>query len=588
MSLPLAAGDLVAGKYRIVRVIGQGAMGVVLGADDLQLPRQVAIKVMLPTAQPAAAERFAREARVSVQIDSEHIPRVFDVGALPSGDPYIVMELLHGCDLEQYRRTTRKLPIPEATDYVLQTCEALAAAHKLGLVHRDIKPANLFRVERPDGAPVIKVLDFGISKVNVMAGVAPRALTATAEVLGSPLYMSPEQLTDARKVDARADIWSLGVVLHDLLTGTTPFTSANLARLCGAILRDDPWPIRAVRHDAPQALEAVVLRCLAKQPADRYANVAEVALALAPYVPARARPLVDRVVDICAAAGWSPPLAHRPTAAMALPEAELGAAPGAASVEPMGSAPTVLAPTVLATVVPAAASRAPAAAGRRGLVLGAIALGALAVVGLVVVGVVLSQGGEPSGTSRPRATPSSTRSTATAAPSWPATTSSLARPSSSRPEAPPNGPPLSLVFNDAPAVMAKLRQARGGAAPRAILLAFRERDAELRVQSVEDATRFVRYRFQDGQLSLPEELSPPEGQPDAQRVQRESFPTDTIEWDKIPVMVRDMLEHVARTGEKITELALARPPDGAPQWSVKTTGASKGLYDQHGQRLAPR
>src|SRR6266542_4042743 len=184
MSAPVSEGDLLAGKYRVERVLGGGGMGVVVAAHHLQLARRVALKFLLPEAcsQPGSVERFLREARSAAQIGSEHVARVSDVGTLETGAPYMVMEYLKGDDLSQVLKTRGRLPLQEALDYVLQACEAVAEAHAIGIVHRDLKPANLFLTQRADGSPLVKVLDFGISKATVVGDMAGAAVTATAAV----------------------------------------------------------------------------------------------------------------------------------------------------------------------------------------------------------------------------------------------------------------------------------------------------------------------------------------------------------------------------------------------------------------------
>ena len=212
-------GEILAGKYRVERLLGSGGMGMVVAAHHLDLDEKVALKLLLPGAatNPMLVARFVREARAAAKIKSEHVARVTDVGQLEDGSPYMVMEHLEGSDLAAYLTRTGPLPVAEAVDFVLQACEALAEAHGLGIVHRDLKPANLFCVQRVDDQRSIKVLDFGISKISV--DTASQSLTQTSALMGSPLYMSPEQMQSARTVDARADIWSLGVILFELLAG---------------------------------------------------------------------------------------------------------------------------------------------------------------------------------------------------------------------------------------------------------------------------------------------------------------------------------------------------------------------------------
>jgi serine/threonine-protein kinase len=282
-----AVGDVVAGKYRVDRIIGVGGMGVVVAATHLQIHEKYAIKVLLPKLAKDAetVERFLREARAAVRIKSEHIARVTDVGRGDGGAPYIVMEYLEGRDLGDLLAEHGPLPVTDAIEYVLQACEGIAEAHALGIVHRDLKPSNLFLTRRSDGVPFVKVLDFGISKSSSeqLGGPESPVLTDTKAVFGSPAYMSPEQIRSAKSVDVRSDVWTLGVVLHELLTGRTPFVAETVGGLLSAIAADEPERLSALRPDASPDLEAVILRCLAKKPAERFASVAELAGALAEW-----------------------------------------------------------------------------------------------------------------------------------------------------------------------------------------------------------------------------------------------------------------------------------------------------------------
>jgi serine/threonine protein kinase len=272
-------GNLVGGKYLVEGNLGEGGLAVVVKARHVQLEQSVAIKYLKPLAlsQPGVVDRFLREARLAARIKSEHAVKVHDVGTLPSGIPYMVMELLEGRDLGQLL-AEGPLTIPVAIDYLLQATEALAEAHAAGIVHRDLKPDNLFLADRP-GSPVVKVLDFGISKAasKKSDGRRDKIVTQVNDRFGTPVFMSPEQLESSANVDARADIWALGVVLYELVTGKLPFEGDELPQLCTSILTKPPIPVRSVLPSAPPELEAILGRCLEKDREKRYRNVAEFA-----------------------------------------------------------------------------------------------------------------------------------------------------------------------------------------------------------------------------------------------------------------------------------------------------------------------
>jgi eukaryotic-like serine/threonine-protein kinase len=305
--LPVREGQVFAGKFRVERFIGDGAMGLVVEATHLGLDERVALKFLRREAlsQPEIVARFAREARASVKIKSDHVAKVFDVGAAEDGTPFIVMELLSGSDLCALLEVQKRLDVPEAADYMIQACEGIAEAHARGIIHRDIKPGNLFLARGAGALKQIKVLDFGISKAALGVGPLDVDLTSlhTTQIMGSPHYMSPEQLRSTRDVDARADIWSLGVVLFELLTGDMPFTATEVTSLIAQILHEPHQRLTALRPDVPAALESVIDRCLAKDPALRFQSAADVAVALLPFAPKRARASVERAVDIARSAG---------------------------------------------------------------------------------------------------------------------------------------------------------------------------------------------------------------------------------------------------------------------------------------------
>lgn len=288
-------GDTIADKYVVERLLGVGGMGAVLAARHVELDERVAIKMLLPTVKPEGdpVTRFIREAKAAIKIRNEHVVRVLDVARLPDGSPYIVMEYLEGTDLSRLTEEVGPLPVEDAVEYVVQACEAIAAAHALGIVHRDLKPANLFLTRTGDGRPCVKVLDFGISKVP--ASENDQVVTQAAAIMGSPGYMSPEQMMSSKTVDVRSDIWSLGVVLYELLAHRLPFRGDTMPEVVAGILQRAPEPLFAVRADVPAGLQAVIDRCLEKDPARRFANVAELARAIAPFGPARSELHVERI-----------------------------------------------------------------------------------------------------------------------------------------------------------------------------------------------------------------------------------------------------------------------------------------------------
>jgi serine/threonine-protein kinase len=268
-------GDVVMGKFRVDRVLGSGSMGVVLEVTNLDLGQRFAIKLMHEGKTTAdQRERFLREARTASKLRSQHAVRVLDVGTFEAA-PYMLMEHLDGRDLAAELVAGGPMPVIDAVEYVLQTCEAIAEAHAANVVHRDIKPANLFLVRGPGGMPCVKVLDFGISKVADSV-----ALTGDAMALGSPLYMSPEQMRSSRDVDARSDIWALGVTLYELVAGRTPFHGEQIQEVCTRVALDDPPSLAALRPDLPAGLEAVIRSCLQKDRERRWSNVARLAEAL--------------------------------------------------------------------------------------------------------------------------------------------------------------------------------------------------------------------------------------------------------------------------------------------------------------------
>jgi serine/threonine-protein kinase len=335
---PLQRGDVVAGKYTVDQVIGSGGMGYVVLATHPILGA-CAIKLLHPDyAQNAEmVARFVREAQAAQRIQNEHVVRVSDVGVDPaSRAPYIVMERLQGQDLQHVLQAQGRLPVEHAVEFVLQACEALAEAHIEGIVHRDLKPANLFVTSRRDGSPFVKVLDFGISKMAAPAGSGPggeSGLTRTTGVMGTVLYMSPEQLQRPKEVDARSDIWALGVILYELLSGKLPFVGEDMPNTCIKVMLEEPEPLSALRPDVPASLLAVVARCLRKNRDERFAHVSDFASALLDVATPRGRASIERIVDVGRAAG------HAMSLAPQLPRAEAIAQPTSpAGTGPVGAA----------------------------------------------------------------------------------------------------------------------------------------------------------------------------------------------------------------------------------------------------------
>ena len=325
--IPVREGDVVAGKYRIERLLGAGGMGAVFAATHISLEQRVALKFLTHKSRnPEVLQRFTREARAAVKIQSEHVGRVWDVGELDSGVPFFVMEYLEGKDFCELVAQGGPLPIERAVAYVLQACEAIAEAHAAGVVHRDLKPANLFLARRAGGSPIVKVLDFGISKMTSRSSTndaqsgfsrTDAALTSPSSILGSPLYMAPEQLDATMQVDARTDIWALGVILYELVTGRAPFDASSTPLIYISILQNAPPPLRL--RDAPPAFAAVISRCLEKNPSNRYHDVIELIGALAEFSPKQGEASAARVATLERVPNLDPPIVGGRTAVFDAP-----------------------------------------------------------------------------------------------------------------------------------------------------------------------------------------------------------------------------------------------------------------------------
>jgi len=286
-------GEVIAGKYSVIRVLGRGGMGVVVEAQHLKLGQRVAIKLLLPSIRSMGeiTARFEREARAIARLKGPHVAHVSDVDSLPDGSPFMVMELLNGCELGDELEKKRRIPYRDAVGYILQACAAMAEAHRQGIVHRDLKPSNLFLCDT-NGGRTIKVLDFGISK---LAGDVNASVTTTASAFGTPLYMSPEQVRSVKNVDARADLWSLGVVLYELISGEVPFNGPSATAILASILTEKPVHLAKRCPDVPKPLADAVMKAIEKMPDARFYDIVEFAAAIAPYGPPRDDPRLSAI-----------------------------------------------------------------------------------------------------------------------------------------------------------------------------------------------------------------------------------------------------------------------------------------------------
>ena len=271
-------GEIIAGKYRVEKMLGRGGMGHVFAARHVELNQLVAVKVLRRDLldDPDAVKRFSREAKAAAALRGDHALRIFDVGKLESGEPFILMEHLDGYDLSTVLDRGQRIEALDAIDWIIQACEAVAEAHDLGIVHRDIKPHNLFLTRDRSGRAFIKVVDFGLAKA-IRADAArsikdSMSLHSHQAMLGTPFFMSPEQILGAT-IDHRTDIWSLGATLYHLLAGVPPFMGPTVTMVCAMILNDDFPPLAHRRPDAPHGLDDILRRCMNRDPDRRFNGV---------------------------------------------------------------------------------------------------------------------------------------------------------------------------------------------------------------------------------------------------------------------------------------------------------------------------
>ncbi|HEV7556126.1 MAG TPA: serine/threonine-protein kinase [Kofleriaceae bacterium] len=338
--LGVSIGQVLDTKYRVDKILGHGGMGIVCACTNLQLNKKIAIKMLRPDvlADFDATERFKREAHAASQLSSEYVAKVTDYGVFQTNNvPFMVMEYLDGLDLATHLDQAGTIPVQWACDLMLQAAEALSEAHSIGIIHRDVKPTNLFLTWRLDGSALVKVLYFGISKSRT--GVDMQ-LTQTQSLLGTPAYMSPEQMRSAREVDARTDIWSLGTVLYELVEGHRPFEAESFSEMCVKVAVDPPLPMK----NAPPALQHVVLRCLAKSPADRYNDMADLGRELIAFSkdPHQSTILVERMQRMVRRS-WDNAVPHaiRDSAPAIPPGAKAVPVPGAPVYTRPASSPVV-------------------------------------------------------------------------------------------------------------------------------------------------------------------------------------------------------------------------------------------------------
>jgi len=276
-------GEVLAGTYRLLERIGVGGMGEVYAAEHARLGRRVAVKVLRPDDHQAALDRFRREVKAIARLENEYVVNVMDCGEADDGTPYLVMDLLRGEDLRSLLERELQLPIPRAVNLILDACHGVAAVHEAGLVHRDLKPGNLFVTRRSTGEDWCKILDFGVAKIDTSTW------TADGAVVGTIRYMAPEQLRDGASAGPTVDIYALGAILYECLSGTSPYTSTSMEELMFKVMNESPTPIQELNPRVPAPLSEAVQRAMAKSPRERFATIQEFARVIAPFACAHPR-----------------------------------------------------------------------------------------------------------------------------------------------------------------------------------------------------------------------------------------------------------------------------------------------------------